>query len=501
MFGANEIVGRKRFNEMKNDELSVTSVFATLQGEGPLSGQRSVFVRLAKCNLACHFCFPSSKSILTVRQGTQAMSELKVGEELFTLNPKNGELTTTFVQQTLKRNVAREDMRKITVKTRTHRVKTIICTKDHPFSIYVEGAQDFYFAQAQNLRSGDRIISFNQHMVNRARDNAEIANNMLDLLNMEAHNEVTVMSVEILSIKAFQNCKDYNPETNKLEVTNIKCHPYNHFLIDGMHVHNCDTYFDRGETYQFENLIAHIRNEVSTWYARNGLTIPPNDKYRNTILDGWNLVITGGEPLLQPNIFEFIERCEFNYYGFPLFTAIQIETNGTQRIPLHESSNDLQLIKDAEDLPPDYALPFDTILVCSPKCAEKNGVPTKYLKPHSSVLDRANCLKFVVTADESSPYNKIPDWALEWSKEKNLPIYVSPMNVYLKEPASALTLAKSNQNVSIEERSEALEKISFWEEGLLDMEANRANHEFAAYLCMKHNCFLSLQSHLYVSLA
>lgn len=54
MFGHNEIVGQKAFPD--EDRLLVTSFFATLQGEGPFSGRRAVFLRLSKCNLACSFC-------------------------------------------------------------------------------------------------------------------------------------------------------------------------------------------------------------------------------------------------------------------------------------------------------------------------------------------------------------------------------------------------------------------------------------------------------------
>ncbi|CAB4123231.1 NrdG Organic radical activating enzymes [uncultured Caudovirales phage] len=55
MFGKNEIVGEKYFKDA-GDKLFVTSIFYTLQGEGPYRGEPAVFVRLAKCNLACGFC-------------------------------------------------------------------------------------------------------------------------------------------------------------------------------------------------------------------------------------------------------------------------------------------------------------------------------------------------------------------------------------------------------------------------------------------------------------
>jgi organic radical activating enzyme len=53
MFGKNPI----RSITQDPDKLAVEKIFGpTIQGEGPLSGMRALFVRLAGCNLACHFC-------------------------------------------------------------------------------------------------------------------------------------------------------------------------------------------------------------------------------------------------------------------------------------------------------------------------------------------------------------------------------------------------------------------------------------------------------------
>lgn len=46
----------KRKLPAKADGLLIKEVFATIQGEGPLAGTPAVFVRLARCNLACWFC-------------------------------------------------------------------------------------------------------------------------------------------------------------------------------------------------------------------------------------------------------------------------------------------------------------------------------------------------------------------------------------------------------------------------------------------------------------
>lgn len=52
MHGTNVI--SKPFKQ--KDELLVNSIWPTIQGEGPDVGRVAIFIRLSRCNLACHFC-------------------------------------------------------------------------------------------------------------------------------------------------------------------------------------------------------------------------------------------------------------------------------------------------------------------------------------------------------------------------------------------------------------------------------------------------------------
>jgi 7-carboxy-7-deazaguanine synthase len=159
------------------------------------------------------------------------------------------------------------------------------------------------------------------------------------------------------------------------------------------------------------------------------------------------------------------------------FKKTQIETNGTQWQPIPDS----------------------TILVCSPKCTE--GLNPHYLHPHPKVLERADCLKFVMCADENSPYRQIPDWAHEWRKRGTQPIFISPMNIYNKEPEKARRMRAEKGEGDIDERSTVDEVVSFWEPGLLNMEANKRNHEYAARYCIDHGLTFNVQIHLLASVA
>lgn len=272
----------------------------------------------------------------------------------------------------------------------------------------------------------------------------------------------------------------------------------------------CDTYFDSGDWFTGAELERAIDRTISEffkgavpyWASTN---TPTGSKPRYMAL-----VITGGEPALQPALVNFLWAIK------PNFNKVQIESNGTLALDL----------------------PRDVILVCSPKCFEGIGdssgrKPMHYLKPHPDVLRRADCLKFVMESPPEglglvqsyieevskgfnvpahylspnpegrpSPYSSIPDWAHEWRYHTGRDIFISPMNIYNQEPRRAKELrAAKGQDITLEDRSDADEVISFWEPGLLNMEANKRNHEYAAKYAIQHGFIFNVQIHLLASVA
>lgn len=248
--------------------------------------------------------------------------------------------------------------------------------------------------------------------------------------------------------------------------------------------HFCDTFFDDGEWLTFEEIELRMYHTICDyWNARTPRVpvprwvYPPQpagypDKlgpYPNIVL-----VMTGGEPMLQSNLGKFLMKQGGHW------KAMQIETNGTV----------------------DSGLGDEVTVVCSPKCSEKNGVAVKYLAPSNFILNRADCLKFVMSADPTSPYNEVPEWAHEWKRANpNKEIYCSPMNVYNDFPQKIKLLRAEKGVITMATRSTVDEVMDFWEPGLLNLEKNEQNHKHTGKYCLDHGFRLNLQQHLYCGLA
>ncbi len=238
----------------------------------------------------------------------------------------------------------------------------------------------------------------------------------------------------------------------------------------------CDTFFDDGDWMTFDEIEAKVIDTIAAYWEDKNQEIPVwavNPHSVGPIHPGIVLVMTGGEPLLQENISKFMEMQLRN------FKAVQVESNGI----------------------PDTLVPDGVTLVCSPKCMEKNGVAVKYYSPSKTILDRADCLKFVMSAEVNSPYNTVPQWAHDWKARTGKDIYCSPMNIYNEMPQQIKLLRAEKGVITMAERSTVDEVISWWAPGLLDMAANEANHKHVGQYCMQHGLRMQMQMHLFASIA
>lgn len=177
-------------------------------------------------------------------------------------------------------------------------------------------------------------------------------------------------------------------------------------------------------------------------------------------LDGYNprdvLVVTGGEPTLQAQLIPFMRSV------YTDFSAVQVETNGTQAY----------FFKEMAEINPYEPRPC---FVVSPKASHKlHG----YAALSPIVLDSADCLKFVVSADPNDPHHTIPQWALDFANDGV--VYVSPMAIYKKAYLGEVS--------------------SIWDDDLIDREKTAQNYAYAAQYAMKHNLHLSLQTHLFTAI-
>lgn len=606
MFGKNEIVGQKFFSDAKKDELFVTSMFFTLQGEGPFAGKPALFIRLAKCNLACSFCFVGTTKISMANGSRKMIKDVCVGDEVVSWDGE--QFVKKRVTNTFKNNTE-EDIFKISYGSRKAWL-----TGDHPILVSDKG-----WVKAKDLKEGDVLVEYDNSkrmsmfnpsrmgyhtpMTEEARKNAskklsakwkegefrEANTNRMKTNNPMKDPEIAFKShcnrhdiykktglestfekiCEDLDIKYVgDSYKNFHvgwkvpdfivPGTNKLieiwaadapwaeyrdenwiknrkdhfeengyevlmyplvqsdlkkdnhkhikervarfinngikvksidkvesraahvrlfgskdapkTVYNFEVEDTHTYVANGLVVHNCDTFFDDGDWLTFDEIEKRVESTIDDYFdSRPSWTKHDNDTKKKMVL-----VMTGGEPTLQANLGPFLEKMN------NVFENTQIESNGI----VHQSS-----------------IPNETTMVISPKCVEKRGVATKYIKPNFKNIEIADCLKFVMSHDPDSPYSSIPDWALEFAQQGK-PVYISPMNIYNDEPKKSKELRNSGKNrIEMEDRSRVDEVISFWEEGLLDMEENKKNHEYAAKYCIENGCIMNLQMHLYASLA
>lgn len=176
------------------------------------------------------------------------------------------------------------------------------------------------------------------------------------------------------------------------------------------------------------------------------------------------IVVTGGEPLLQwATLIDFIRKTNESDGGQSTW---QIETNG-------------QLLREEMAHEANEA---NIHFVISPKVPHTRDAYTP-LKPEVLAQFAHVYLKYVVSADVSSPYHGVPMDAV-MAAAGGLPVYVSGMAIYKRQPAKN-------------------EVPNVWDKSMIDHEETRLNYRRAAYIVLHAtmreipNFFVSYQTHLF----
>ncbi len=87
---------------LENGLLDVHSIFSTIQGEGPFTGQRAIFIRLAGCNLQCPLCDTDYTSTRTVRSSE---SIVNLVSEMISFGQQQGYLVVITGGEPFRQNI------------------------------------------------------------------------------------------------------------------------------------------------------------------------------------------------------------------------------------------------------------------------------------------------------------------------------------------------------------------------------------------------------------
>jgi len=197
----------------------------------------------------------------------------------------------------------------------------------------------------------------------------------------------------------------------------------------------CDSYFALAAS-TVMTIESVLRAARSKWRGRQGEPL---------------LVLTGGEPLLQPAAPGLILALLVDGW------QVQIETNG--------------YFWPAELAPP---VPSGLTVVVSPKV----NIRQVYPPLPAPLWLHASALKILVDSDPASPYHLPPRYAYEFPG----PVYLSPINHYRRDlrPGEVATM--------------------WGDDTPYDLPRCAANHRYAAQLVMEMGFRLSLQQHLWAGL-
>jgi len=469
----------RRFpNYDRTEMLAVAAVFPTVQGEAPFAGRPAIFLRLAGCNrgakvdFGCTFCIPSHLTTSVIQYQTNTGEPDQSGRvinEMMLHNVQVGDNLPTFAEKPSLTG-ARPEEAETTVKAVNHRHvrladmvsiryysdlnganDTLFITNEHPLLAFTAESPDVgEYMRADQLQPGYRL--YGPQLGNPFKEQ----NNPLVIVAVEPMQkyEYRQMIQDQIAVGVIQpRDVDTDGETG-LSVTNFSCAPHPTYNFNGIHGHNCDTFFAVGEQTRLLSF-QEVAEKVS---ALAKLMPDPM------------LVITGGEPLLQaPALIPFLYFLD----TIGEFTLIQFECNGD----LLFTPGATALMEAVEEINESYEEDDDEAMiqfVFSPKRTVREAMNKAVLqyaeKPHCHI-------RLVISGDENSAYYVVPQALLEeWPHND---IWLSPLTEYKRKPSDT-------------------EIVDIAED--IDLPATRRNVDRAIHLAQSLGLKVSFQAHSYIGI-
>lgn len=287
--------------------LAVNEAYGKVQqGEGKSTGMWCFFLRLSLCNLHCSWCFVPSTKIVMGNNKRKRIDQIKVGDLVMSWNRDHFEprkVTKVY------KSIANEIL-KVNISNRP-----TWCTPEHPF-LTKHG-----WVAAKDLQPGDSIVHWD------VRTRMKIFNprqkgDSYNLSEEELKNGAIVKKVSQISGEALSRL--YGLYHTPKFVYNLEVEETHTYCANTLVVHNCDTPytwnwlktpFEHPDKYDRKKEIHRMQMDFVIEKLEHLSAINNNLK---------NLVISGGEPLLQwKALLRIIQKLKAKGWW------IEVETNGT----------------------------------------------------------------------------------------------------------------------------------------------------------------------------
>lgn len=255
--------------------LQIVELFNTIQGEGELAGSPSTFIRFMKCGMNCSFCFHKNTTITMYNYRRMKIKDIRIGMKVIAWDEK----TKTYEPKKVIKKYVRK-VKSIRKLVFSNKMKLFV-TDEHPIYNVDKG-----WVKAVDLEVGSKVLTYRSYQIPKDH-------------NYGGQHTLTLISNELIDRNNEPSFKHLTGSMKEdIEVYNIEVEDFNTYIAHSVVVHNCDTKFTWNEKYAIPEgsrlVNLNTIEEVDNFIENEPLLKPTRRKK--------NIVITGGEPLLDSNM-------------------------------------------------------------------------------------------------------------------------------------------------------------------------------------------------------